>query len=353
MAAGQGKPDKDAKSDGKPGGPAATARPSGPSPFTPRGSRRSRRPNRSRPQSRTPMEFRRRTKPDARAATAGGWRDRRKRARNRPRVSCRPRGRRAWPRRPQTHRQAAAEQARQAGRRNAQGTCQRATRAMPPKPIAARKSPLLPRRQRKTSLPAKPSRTRASSRRTKASPRRPSPRLPSPTPPRSSPRKRPLRKSPLARPRACGPIRCRRSHRSAGGSSGGVSGAIRACDRFVDAIREACFSGCTAAPPAAHSAASEPAAAPAPIPGARCSGSGAARAHLAKLQQHGLFHGGVTAFLVDNATTIARRRRAGRRRSRRNIIEFVVARDWRAADLPGARDQPGRQVAVVPPTSFA
>jgi acyl-coenzyme A thioesterase PaaI-like protein len=33
-----------------------------------------------------------------------------------------------------------------------------------------------------------------------------------------------------------------------------------------------------------------------------------------ELQQHGLFHGGVTAFLVDNATTIAAATRAGNRR---------------------------------------
>jgi acyl-coenzyme A thioesterase PaaI-like protein len=32
------------------------------------------------------------------------------------------------------------------------------------------------------------------------------------------------------------------------------------------------------------------------------------------LQQHGLFHGGVTAFLVDNATTIAAATSRGSRR---------------------------------------
>ena len=55
------------------------------------------------------------------------------------------------------------------------------------------------------------------------------------------------------------------------------------------------------------------------------------------LQQNGLFHGGVTAFLVDNATTIAASDIAGAAGADGGIqIEFAVAGDGRAADLPRA-----------------
>ena len=57
------------------------------------------------------------------------------------------------------------------------------------------------------------------------------------------------------------------------------------------------------------------------------------------LQQHGLFHGGVTAFLVDNATTIAARLARPVGADGRIQTEFAVAGIRRAADLPRARDQ--------------
>ena len=58
------------------------------------------------------------------------------------------------------------------------------------------------------------------------------------------------------------------------------------------------------------------------------------------LQQHGLFHGGVTAFLVDNATTIAAATSRGQSaltaEYKLNLLSPAVGR---TPDLPRARDQ--------------
>jgi uncharacterized protein (TIGR00369 family) len=56
------------------------------------------------------------------------------------------------------------------------------------------------------------------------------------------------------------------------------------------------------------------------------------------LQQHGLFHGGVTAFLVDNATTIAA---ATSRGQSALTAEYKLNLRSPATDLPGARHQAG------------
>ena len=57
------------------------------------------------------------------------------------------------------------------------------------------------------------------------------------------------------------------------------------------------------------------------------------------LQQHGLFHGGVTAFLVDNATTIAAATSRGQSALTAEYKLNLLSPAWRAPDLPGARDQ--------------
>src|SRR5882672_9657774 len=60
------------------------------------------------------------------------------------------------------------------------------------------------------------------------------------------------------------------------------------------------------------------------------------------LQQHGFFHGGVTAFLVDNATTIAAATSRGQSaltaEYKLNLLSPATG-DRRPPDLPGARDQ--------------
>ena len=64
------------------------------------------------------------------------------------------------------------------------------------------------------------------------------------------------------------------------------------------------------------------------------------------LQQHGLFHGGVTAFLVDNATTIAAAASRGQPALTAEYkLNLLSPASGRPPDLPGARDQartPGR-----------
>jgi len=60
------------------------------------------------------------------------------------------------------------------------------------------------------------------------------------------------------------------------------------------------------------------------------------------LQQHGFFHGGVTAFLVDNATTIAAATSRGQPALTAEYkLNLLSPRGRREADLPGKSDQAG------------
>jgi uncharacterized protein (TIGR00369 family) len=65
------------------------------------------------------------------------------------------------------------------------------------------------------------------------------------------------------------------------------------------------------------------------------------------LQQHGLFHGGVTAFLVDNATTIAAATSRGQPALTAEYKLNLLSPASGERLICRARVKPGRQVAVV------